>query len=64
MKRIAVRNSGSYGREAARVVIVRGGDMSAGGRRRIAGWLRRQATFLERHADQMAPRYSARWLYD
>jgi hypothetical protein len=38
-------------------------DMTAKGRRQIAAWLRRQAGFLEKHAKELAPRYTARYLY-
>ena len=61
--KIATRNDGRYGKEAARVVIVRGSEFTPSGRRRIAQWLRRQAAFLEKHNDRMAKRYTARWLY-
>lgn len=62
MKKTAKRDDG-YGKEAARVVILRGSDMTLRGRRQIAAWLRRQAKFLERHGDELAPRFTARWLY-
>jgi len=39
---------------AASVTIIRGAEFNASGRRRIAGWLRREARFLEKHADRMA----------
>jgi hypothetical protein len=48
---------------AARIVIHHGADMSAHGRRKIVSWMRREAAFLERHADQMATTYTARWMY-
>lgn len=61
-KKVTKRDDG-FGREAARVVILRGSDMTPRGRREIAAWLRRQAKFLENHGDEMASRFTARWLY-
>ncbi len=39
-------------------------DMHEQGKRDIANWLRRQADFLEAHADEYSSRYTARYLYD
>lgn len=49
---------------AATVVIKDGALMHAKGKKQIAAWLRRTATFLEKHNDEMAPRFTARWWYD
>jgi len=51
-------------RLAASLKIKDGPRMTASGRRRIAAWLRREAKFLEKHADQMAKTYTASWRYD
>lgn len=48
---------------AATVIIRRGADMTKRGRKQIAGWLRRQAAFLENHGDRMASRYIGTWRY-
>jgi hypothetical protein len=55
--------SGRKEESAAIVTIKRAADMSAKGRRDIARWLRRQAMFLERHAKELSPRFTARYLY-
>lgn len=55
--------SDGTGTIAAQIVIHRGADMTARGRRQIAGWIRREATFFERHADQMATRFVSSWRY-
>ena len=48
---------------AATVVIKDGALMTASGKREIANWLRRQARFLEKHGDELAPRYTGTWRY-
>jgi hypothetical protein len=37
--------------------------MTKRGRKDVARWLRRQAGFLERHADQLSHRFTARYIY-
>lgn len=37
--------------------------MTERGKRDIAAWMRRQANFLTKHADQMANRFTARYIY-
>lgn len=37
--------------------------MNKRGRKNIAAWLRRQAGFLEKHADQLSNRFTARYIY-
>lgn len=50
--------------ESAAIVTVKHADrMTRQGRRRVAAWLRRQAGFLERHGDEFAGRFTARYLY-
>ena len=61
---IASRRDSNGSHIAASVVIYRGAEYNASGRRRIAQWLRRQAAFLEKHANRMAPKYTATWRYD
>jgi hypothetical protein len=48
---------------AAIVTIKRASEMTPKGRRDIARWLRRQASFLEKYAKQLSPRFTARYLY-
>ena len=48
---------------AASITIHDGAKMTRRGRKTIAAWMRRQAAFLERHNDQMAPRFTSRWRY-
>jgi hypothetical protein len=50
-------------KSAAIVTIKDAPKMSRKGRKDIASWLRRQATFLEKHADQFAGRFTARYIY-
>ncbi|WP_165435410.1 hypothetical protein [Bradyrhizobium sp. Leo121] len=50
-------------KSAATVVIRDASDMTERGRREVALWLRRQARFLEKHADSLSRRYRARYLY-
>ena len=49
---------------AAIVTIHRAADMTPDGRRRIVGWLRNQARFLQNDYAHIGPRYTARWLYN
>lgn len=53
----------SKDKTAAIVTVFRAPDMSTNGRRRIAEWLRRQASVLERNASKLARRYTARYIY-
>ena len=48
---------------AAIVTIKDAPKMTAKGRRQIAGWLRSRAALLEKHADLMASRFTARYIY-
>lgn len=48
---------------AAVVTVFRASQMTRGGRKRIAEWLRKQATVVQNHGDQLASRYTARYLY-
>jgi hypothetical protein len=50
-------------KSAAIVTIKDAPNMTPAGRKRIAQWLRRQASFLERHAKELSPRFVARYLY-
>lgn len=50
-------------KSAAVLMIKDGQDMTPGGRKRIAAWLRRQAAFLEKHGNEYANRFTARYLY-
>ena len=50
-------------KSAAILTIHHAARMTPRGRKVIAHWLRRQAGLLERHADQYAGRYTARYLY-
>lgn len=38
-------------------------SMTKKGRKDIALWLRRQAGFLEKHADKLSHRFTARYIY-
>lgn len=62
-KKISERRDSNGEKVAAKVVIYRGAEMTAKGRRQIAGWLRRQADFLEKKADRMANQFTATWRY-
>lgn len=48
---------------AAIITIKDAAKMTARGRRDIARWLRRHASFLERHASEFSARFTARYLY-
>ncbi len=50
-------------KSAAILTIHRAPAMSKRGRKAIAAWLRRQAGFLERNADELSNRFTARYLY-
>ena len=50
-------------KSAAIVTIFKASDMTKRGRKQIADWLRKQAKTLEQNADQLANRYTARYLY-
>lgn len=63
-QKISERRHSNGEKVAAKVIIHRGSDMTLRGRKQIAGWLRRQADFLEKKADQMADRFTATWRYD
>jgi hypothetical protein len=48
---------------AASLVIHDAANMHRKGRKAIANWLRRQAGFLDKHADQLSKRYRASYRY-
>lgn len=50
-------------KSAATITIRRAADMSPKGRKAIANWMRRQARFLEKKADKLAARFTARYMY-
>ena len=50
-------------RTAAIVTVFRAEEMTPRGRRDIARWLQKQAALLLAHSDQLAGRYTARYLY-
>jgi hypothetical protein len=50
-------------KSAAIVTIKDASKMSASGRKAVAAWLRRQASFLLSHSKQLSPRFTARYLY-
>lgn len=50
-------------KSAAILTVFRAPEMTVSGRRDIVHWLRRQATMLSKHADNLASRYTARYLY-
>ena len=50
-------------KSAAILTIHRPAEMNARGRKDVVRWLRRQATVLANHADRLASRYTARYLY-
>ena len=57
-----MRKKSKPDKSAAIVTIKDGPEMTLGGRRRIAAWLRRQAAFFERHGNKYASRFTARYL--
>jgi len=50
-------------KSAAILTIKRAARMTPRGRKDIAAWLRRQASFLEKHAKEYSERFTARYLY-
>lgn len=48
---------------AAIVTIFNGANMTLRGRKEIAKWLRGRADLLEAEADNLAPRFTSRYLY-
>jgi hypothetical protein len=50
-------------KSAAIVTVHNVDDLSAQGKKDIANWLRRQARIIEKHADELEGRYTARYLY-
>ena len=50
-------------KSAAIVTIKDAPNMTKRGRKQIAAWLRRQAGFLENHADKLSRRFTARYFY-
>lgn len=50
-------------KSAAILTLKEAPKMTKRGREDIAAWLRRQASFLEKHADQLSDRFVARYLY-
>ena len=51
-------------KSAAVVTIHRAPDMTNGGRKRIADWLRRQARLLEKHGRELSEtKFTARYMY-
>lgn len=50
-------------KSAAIVTIKDASRMNKRGRKAIAAWLRRQATFLEAYGPQLSTRFTARYLY-
>ena len=50
-------------KSAAIVTIKNAQKMSARGRKSIANWLRQQARFLESNGDELASRFTARYIY-
>ena len=50
-------------KSAAILTIHHAADMTPAGRKAVIAWLRRQATWLQRHHHQLGPRFTARYLY-
>jgi hypothetical protein len=50
-------------KSAAIITIKDAPSMSKKGRRQIAAWMRRQATFLEESGHVLSSRFTARYLY-
>ena len=48
---------------AAILTIKDASKMTKHGRKAIAAWLRRHATFLVKHGDEFAPRFVGRYMY-
>ena len=50
--------------KSAAVVTIRNAPaMTKRGRKAIAAWLRRHATFLEKHGNEYSTRFTGRYLY-
>lgn len=50
--------------KAAAIITVKDAPaMTKRGRKQIAQWLRRQATFVERYGSELSTRFTARYLY-
>jgi hypothetical protein len=50
-------------KSAAIVTVFDVSRMTTKGRRAVAAWLRRQAHWVEKQGDQLARRFTARYLY-
>lgn len=50
-------------KSAAIITVFAAEKMTPAARRRIAGWMREQAKFLEKHRKEFSPRFRARYLY-
>jgi hypothetical protein len=50
-------------KSAATLTVHDAPKMSKKGRKSIADWLRRQAGFIEKNADELSARFTARYLY-
>ena len=50
-------------KSAAIVTVKDAQKMTKRGRKAIATWLRRQASFLEKHGTEFSGRFTARYLY-
>lgn len=50
-------------KSAAIVIVKDAPKMTKRGRKAIAAWLRRQASFLEKHGNDFSGRFTARYLY-
>lgn len=48
---------------AASLTVHRVGDMTAGGRKRVCGWLRKIADDLQKEPDAFSKRFRARYYY-
>lgn len=50
--------------QAAAIITIKDApNMTKRGAKNIANWMRRQASFLERHAANLSHRFTARYLY-
>lgn len=63
MNKVKTRNDSNGSKVAATVVLHHASDFSPAGKRKIVAWLRREATFLEKHNDRLSSTYTARWRY-
>ncbi len=50
-------------KSAAILTVFNAPNMTPKGRRQIVAWLKRQTSFLEKYPDQLARRWTARYLY-